>query len=538
MWREVALACLIAAASAAALVAFGPPPEDSPVQLYRTLLVREGALVWDNLWYSGHYPVSYGILSPALASLVGQSTLLVGGAVLSAGIFAAICVGQFGDAARWPARAFGVLAAAPLFTGLDGYSLGLTCLLGALLALQRRRPWLAGGLGALTLAFSPLAFAFLCLVLVAVASGRRLPLLDRRVVLWTGGLIAVVAAVGLAVLVAFPNGGVYPFSAWDLALVTALCIAAGALAWRSPAGRPIAAVLGLWGFACLASFVVASPVGDNITRLRGLALPVTLIAAFLVRFRPLWLAVPAVALAAVNNIGPYLTMIPDQLDRRPAQASFWAPAIGYLAAHRAPGYRVEVVPTAAHWEAYWLPRAGVPLARGWFRQLDPPSLYDGRLDRDGYLTWLRQTGTRFVVLPHTRLDQTGGSVESRVLLQAAPALHPVFKSGTVTIFALRDPEAILTGATGDRISEFSHTAISGVAATAGIHRLSVRYMPYWRVSRGGICLRRDPQGLTIIEAARPGPFRLVVDQSPTALIAQIIGHDGNARCDDRPAPTG
>lgn len=528
---------MIAAASAAALAAFGPPPEDAPAHLYRTLLVREGALVWDNLWYSGHYPVSYGILYPALASQVGQLTLLVAGAVLSAGIFAAICLRQFGDAARWPTRAFGVLAAAPLFTGLDSYSLGLTCMLAAMLALQRARPWVGGAFAALTIAFSPLAFAFLCLVLVAILGTPRLPRPDGSVVVWTATLTALAGALGLAVLVSFPNGGVYPFSAWDLALVTALCAAAGALAWRSPAGRPIATVLGLWGVACLVSYAVASPIGDNITRLRGLALPVTLLAAALVRFRPRWLTVLALALATANNVGPYLTMIPDQIDQRPVEASFWAPTIRYLAAHRAPGYRVEVVPTAAHWEAYWLPRAGVPLARGWFRQLDPASLYDGRLDVHTYLAWLRRTGTRFVVLPHTRLDQAGGPVESRVLTSAAPALHPVFQSAGATIFALRDPVAMLTGSAGDRITAFGHTAISGWIAGAGAHTLSVRYMPYWRVEQGDICLRRSPRGMTVIESRRAGPFRLVVNQSPATLVAQIAGDEGDARCAGSSTPT-
>jgi hypothetical protein len=281
-----------------------------------------------------------------------------------------------------------------------------------------------------------------------------------------------------------------------------------------------------------------SPIGDNITRLRGLALPVTLIAAILVRFRPRWLTILALTLAAANNLGPYLTMIPDQLDHRPATASFWTPTIRYLAAHRAPGYRVEVVPTAAHWEAYWLPRAGVPLARGWFRQLDPASLYDGRLDVPTYLAWLRSTGTRFVVLPHTRLDQTGGPVESRVLTSAAPALHRVFESEGATVFALRDPVAMLTGSAGDHITAFGHTVISGWTASAGAHALSVRYMPYWRVDRGDICLRRDARGLTVVESRRPGPFRLVVDQSPATLVAQIAGDEGDARCGGPPTHVG
>ena len=49
--------------------------------------------------------------------------------------------------------------------------------------------------------------------------------------------------------------------------------------------------------------------------------------------------------------------------------------------HRAlsPDYRVEAVGTADHWEAVYLPQAGIPIVRGWFRQDDFPEnevLYD------------------------------------------------------------------------------------------------------------------------------------------------------------------
>src|SRR5665809_40422 len=61
--NEVVLAALIAGAIAAALAAFGPPGGDEPAHLYRVHLAREGALVWDNLWYAGHYPFSsYSLL--------------------------------------------------------------------------------------------------------------------------------------------------------------------------------------------------------------------------------------------------------------------------------------------------------------------------------------------------------------------------------------------------------------------------------------------------------------------------------------------
>jgi len=47
---EVACCALLTAAVAALLLAFGPVPGDAAVHLYRTFLVRSGALVWDNFY--------------------------------------------------------------------------------------------------------------------------------------------------------------------------------------------------------------------------------------------------------------------------------------------------------------------------------------------------------------------------------------------------------------------------------------------------------------------------------------------------------
>ena len=71
--------------------------------------------------------------------------------------------------------------------------------------------------------------------------------------------------------------------------------------------------------------------------------------------------------ALVATVGPYVSMIPVRSADSLAHASFWRPMLGFLSAHPAPGFRVEVVPTSNHWEAYFVPRAGLALARGWYR---------------------------------------------------------------------------------------------------------------------------------------------------------------------------
>src|SRR5262245_47749504 len=82
---EVVRSGLIALATAAVIVVVGPAPGDAPAHLYRTFLVERGDLVWDNLWFGGHYPlVSYSLLYYFPAALVGNLTLLLLSSLLAA----------------------------------------------------------------------------------------------------------------------------------------------------------------------------------------------------------------------------------------------------------------------------------------------------------------------------------------------------------------------------------------------------------------------------------------------------------------------
>ena len=167
--RELLLGAALTAVFAALVLAVGPAPGDAPVHLYRTFLVRDGALVWDNFWYAGTYPLaSYSLLYYLPAALVGNLPLVFAAAVASTVLFSSIALREWGRAALWPSRVFGVLAAAPMFTGLYAYSLGFTAMLATLKLLQLRRLWLAVLVAALTVGLQP--------------ARVRLPLPDRRVV--------------------------------------------------------------------------------------------------------------------------------------------------------------------------------------------------------------------------------------------------------------------------------------------------------------------------------------------------------------------
>jgi hypothetical protein len=204
---------------------------------------------------------------------------------------------------------------------------------------------------------------------------------------------------------------------------------------------------------------------------------------------------------------------------RSAEASFWAPSILFLAERWSPDYRVEVVPTGDHWEAYWFPRASVPLARGWYRQLDiaqNPLFYEEPLEPEAYRAWLDSLGVRWVLLPDTQLGRVGEEREAELLRSGRAGLTEVASAGEVTIYEVPDPTPILTGPGTARLTALRHDRVAGEVGAPGTYRLAVRWTPTWRIEAGGVCVREAPDGMTEVVANRPGPFALGVSPLPKA----------------------
>jgi hypothetical protein len=526
---EALLASLLAATVALALITLAPPGGDAAAHLYRTLLVREGVHVWDNLWFAGQYPLaSYSLLYYLPAALVGNVPLVLGAVVLSAALFAAIAFDEWGETARWPIRAFALLAAGPLFTGTYSYALGLAAALAALRLLQLNRTWPALACAGLTLGFSPLAFVFLCLVLLAAAIARRR--LGRQAFAVAAGLGAA-AGIELATIALFPSHGRYPFATLSLVGVLSVSALGAALALRTRGGELIAPFFVLWALVNLAAFFVSTPFGDNLTRIRAFVFPLVLLTASLARFRPRWLAGAALSVALVYNLGPYVIVFPERADSRASQESFWRPALQFLRDNSTPDYRVEVVPTFDHWEAYWVPRAGFPLARGWYRQLDlasNPELYRTPLDGKTYRGWLSRMGVRYVLLPGTELGPMGAGREATLLRSGRSGLLPVFRSRDWTIYEFTRARPLLTGPGGGTLDRLGHERIAGRTGAAGAHLLRVRYTRYWQVVRGDVCLRPSRNGMTTLVARKPGRFVLALPEKPTVLVRAALGANAAA----------
>jgi hypothetical protein len=524
--RELLLGAALTAAFAGLVLAIGPAPGDAPVHLYRTLLVRDGALVWDNFWYSGTYPLaSYSLLYYLPAALVGNLPLVFAAAVASTVLFSSLALREWGRAALWPSRIFGVLAAAPLFTGLYAYTLGFAAMLATLKLLQLRRLWLAGIVAAVTVGFSPLAFAFLCLIVGSYAISRRR--IARRS-LWFGVALGLAAGIEVLALILFPGAGsgVYPFHWIDFVAVLGVTTLGLLVARRARGAGPLVAFYALWGLGSVVVYIVPTPLGDNWTRLSAFVFPVMLLTASLAGFRPRRLVVLALAAAFAFNLVPYALLVPSRLGNDTQQASFWRPALGFLRQHDRPGYRVEVVPTAEHWEAYWIPKSGFPLARGWYRQLDVadnPALYTNHLDAAAYRSWLRSAAVRYVLLSTTApLDWEGGPQEARLLRSPASGLRAVFRSRDWTVYELPHATPLLTGPASPVITSFGHTAIRGRVFAAGRYLVRAHYSPYLRLQGGG-CVSPGPDRMTYLDLTRPQRFALSVPGTPDGLVRELVG---------------
>jgi hypothetical protein len=227
----------------------------------------------------------------------------------------------------------------------------------------------------------------------------------------------------------------------------------------------------------------------------------------------------AVVSALVYTVVPYVGAAAHRTDTRSAEAAFWEPALELLAERGSPDFRVEVVPTGDHWEAYRLPRAGFPLARGWYRQLDivqNPLFYEEPLEPDAYRAWLDSMGVRWVLLPHTQLGRIGEEREAELLRSGRAGLEEVGTAGDVTVYEVPDPNPILTGPGEAHLTAYRHDRVEGEVDAAGTYRLAVRWTPTWRVEAGEVCVREATDGMTEVVASGAGPFVLGVSMLPKA----------------------
>jgi len=502
--REATLSAVAAASFAALLAWEGPPGTDLAAHSYqRTLFIQHGFTLWNNFWYAGRYSfVTYSVLYYPLAAKVGIRGVAVAAVAVATLAFAVVAWREWGRAARWPSRTFGVVWAGIVLSAAFPFALGAALALLAVWALQARAHWRFGLLAALTLASSPLAFLLLVLVLAGVAAGKRAHLRQAAI---PAALVLVLAAAEVLLWRLFPSGGRYPFSPEELAAVCVFCAFGVVLTWRVERAAALRFVFVLYAAACVTAFAVPSAIGENIARLRYAAIPVTLLALALRDWRPRIVCVVALGLAISWNVTPLVASFEHGVADPGRQASYWLPATRFLRTHLTPAYRVEAVDTPGHWAALYLPRAGIPLARGWYRQDDFPQnavLY-GALGPRAYLAWLRSLAVRYVVLTNGQPDYSARA-EAHILRGSHAPLEVAYRTRTLTIFRVPQARPLVDG--GATVLRFGESSVLLKVPRPGEYRVAVRFSPYLRPSSG--CAASTHDGMTRLSLPATGVVKL------------------------------
>jgi len=506
--REALISTGLAATLAALLLWMAPPGSDWAAHAYqRTFLLQHGFAIWNNFWYAGRYSfITYSVLYYPLAALLGIRVLALASISAAAGAFSIVAFRQWGPVSRFSSRSFAVLWVGIVGSAAFPFALAISFALLALWALQERRRGRFALCAILTLAASPLAFAFLVVFLAGIVLGRR----TLRGAPVQVAAIALCMIAELVLVRMFGDGGTFPYGLLQLAPSLIFC-GLGLLVTRGvPAARGLRGAFWIYLVACVVAYFVPTAVGSNLERLRYLAVPIALITVGLRRWRPLWLVVPAVVLAVIWNVTPIWSSFARASTDPEASHAYWQPAIGYLRAHLSPSYRVEVVDTAEHWPAAYFPDAGIPIVRGWYRQSDFPQnevLYDGKLGGATYRAWLRSMAVRYVVLANAPVDYSSRN-EAALIRSGGSGLIPVKRLPNMTIYELPDATPLISGedGAGAPVLWLFSSRLVAQFDSPGTYLVRVRWSPYWRPSSG--CVSRWPNGMTRITVHETGLIQL------------------------------
>jgi hypothetical protein len=519
--REAVFSTVVAASLASILLWLGPPGVDLAAHAYqRTFLIQHGFVVWNNFWYAGRYTfISYSVLYYPLAALLGIKALAVATIAAAAFAFTLVALRQWGDSARLSSRTFAVLWAGIVLSAAFPFALAMSFALLSIWALQSGRRWRFALLALLCLAASPLAFVLLGVLLGGAGVARR-TMRDVRlplVIMLGGGVLE------LGIYRLFSDGGRFPFSIWEFAGALVFCAFGLAVTWDIPAARPLRGLFAVYLLACLAAFVIPTSVGSNIERIRYAALPIAVLALSLRRWRPLPLVVPALVLAAAWNLTPIVSSYASASGDPGRAKAYWQPAITYLHAHLSPSFRVEAVDTADHWAAEYLPDAGIPIVRGWYRQADFPVnsvLYNDDLTPSQYDVWLRSMGVRYVVLPDAPPDYSSRH-EAALIRSGRVNLQLVFRSKHLYVYEVPNASPMITGGAGGSVLYLEPSRIVAEVPRPGTYHVKVRWTPFWQTQQG--CVSRAPDGMVRLFVRHPGLVVLSVSVGVNRGLQALTG---------------
>ncbi len=440
--------------------------------------------------------------------------------VASSYLFDRLVRDRWGAEARWATLWFGAGVVTLLADGQLTFALGVAFGLAALRCLQTGRGPLAIAAAAACPLASPVAGAFLAGVLLAGAlePGWR----EHRLAIAAGALSLTLV---LAPNLAFPEAGHFPFVFSSYVAIPLWC--AGALVLTQGVRgeeRQLHRVLVAYVLASTLLWLMPNAMGGNAVRL-GALFGGPVLAAVLLSRRPrptvpTWFYAPLLVLAIAGSLYWQLTASVTQIARSVGDpstaAAYFHPVARWLRDHGGDGMRVEVPPTANHWESAYL-ATKFELARGWLRQLDTTRddlFYDEKkLTVDSYGTWLRSNAISYVALPDAPLDYSSVA-ERRLVLSEPSYLDLRFRSEHWRIYEVRNPKPLVAplGAAAASVKWFGRQGFALDVTRPGKFLVRVNFTPYWSIARGHGCILHRGDW-TVARAARPGVFRVAADFS-------------------------
>jgi hypothetical protein len=508
-------AVALSAALAAAMLAWNPQVGDLAAQVFRTELFERGGLaIWNGSWYGGHYTLTYSFLFPPLAALLGPQAVGALSVISSSYLFDRLVRDRWGEAARWATLWFAAGVVTLLADGQLTFALGVAFGLATLRAMQVGRGGTASVAAACCALSSPVAAAFLAGVVAVGALERGRPV--NRAAAWVASI-----AIGLVLIpnLAFPEPGQFPFSLSSYIAIPLWCGSALYIT-RGLRGeeRQLRWVLAAYLLASTAVWLAPNPMGGNAVRLGALFGGPVLAAVILAR-RPrvsVWFLALFIAGGLYWQVTASVSQIARSVGDPSTSPAYFDPVARWLHEHGGPGTRVEVPPTANHWEsAYLAPR--VELARGWLRQLDTtrdnPFYDDQPLTSAAYSSWLRDNAIRFVALPDAPLDYSS-EAERRLILHDPPYLTLRWASPDWRVYAVKSPEPLVEpiGSAAAQVRSIGEQSFALDVSNPGRFLVRVNFTQYWSIARGEGCLMRH-RNWTVVRADRPGLFRVSADFS-------------------------
>lgn len=529
--RLVAALSLISVAAGALLMKVtGVAGGDDPAHTYKTELVRAGkSIFWDDRWYGGVYgPIHYGPIYYWFAAFVPEDLINLVSAASLPVLFLLYLRASRRGRGRLAGLALAGVMGVYLTYGQEPFLLAMAVTMVGMAVLAAGRPVLGALPIGVGLFINPLALSIAGPLLLADFIAR--PDVRRRYLVCAAALTPFLA-LDAALTALFWQPSWYFDQVSVIRAVLLFCAAGFLLSWSSKAdtARPWRVFFVVYALVCLVTFALpAMAFGNNVARtFQLLGLPL-LLAIEGVRL-PRWVSVPAIVIVGLAQLAGPVNNYLHPAWFEASRESFWSPPLAVLDRLNDSQHRLHVVATKKHAEAYFVPRAGYAITRGWFRQDDAVhnELFTRDFGQAEYVAWLRRMGVEYVLLPHVALDPT--SVREPTILASSPAFDVVADEPDWTLYRLVGTQPLVRSLSGPgaagggvaRVDAFDTSLVSLSLPAPGSYEVKVSWSPYWSVVEGEATLACSDEDFVLVKAAAAGPLVLELTVTPGTIADRV-----------------